>query len=71
MGSRVSKQQSRNLTEQRAHAEAERFVAEHGVDGIGGFYRQQMNEWRQADINIAVSGDTGAGKSSFINAIRG
>ncbi|XP_028404176.1 interferon-inducible GTPase 5-like [Dendronephthya gigantea] len=73
MGSLCSKRhpQLRNPTAQRSYTEAERFVAEHGVDDIGQFYREQMNEWREAEINIAISGDTGAGKPSFINSIRG
>ena len=28
-------------------------------------------ELKEVEINIAVTGDSGAGKSSFINAIRG
>ena len=42
-----------------------------GVSNIEAFLRKRLEKWREVDVNIAVTGDSGAGKSSFINAIRG
>ncbi|XP_015768739.1 PREDICTED: interferon-inducible GTPase 1-like [Acropora digitifera] len=42
-----------------------------GVSNIEAFLRKRLEKWREVDVNIAVTGDPGAGKSSFINAIRG
>lgn len=34
------------------------------------FKRGKRDKWAKVEVNIAVTGDSGAGKSSFINAIR-
>ena len=62
---------SHNSDEQKSFDEAERFVKEHGVDGLDAFYREKLKAWENIELNFVVSGKTGAGKSAFINAIRG
>lgn len=42
-----------------------------GVSNIEEFLRKRLERWREVEVNIAVSGESGAGKSSFINSIRG
>jgi predicted GTPase len=64
-------QRSLNQTEQKSHNEATQFVAEHGVEGISDFYRKKVSELKDVQLHFLVTGETGAGKSSFINAIRG
>ena len=46
-------------------------VEKNGLSGLKGFLTGQLQEWEDVEINIGVTGDCGAGKSSFINAIRG
>jgi predicted GTPase len=50
---------------------AEKYIDQHGLAGIDDFFKKQLDEWKNVEINIAVTGDAGTGKSSFINAIRG
>ena len=42
-----------------------------GVSNIEEFLRKRLERWREVEVNIAITGDSGSGKSSFINAIRG
>jgi predicted GTPase len=35
------------------------------------FFKDELNKWKDVEINIAITGTPGVGKSSFINAIRG
>ncbi|CAF2893589.1 unnamed protein product [Rotaria sp. Silwood2] len=53
--------------EQQLFAE---YFSTHGVDEIGPYLMSRLREWEQLSLNIAVTGKSGAGKSSFINAIR-
>ncbi|XP_068701925.1 interferon-inducible GTPase 5-like [Montipora foliosa] len=50
--------------------ELQREIDESGVSNIEEFLRKRLERWREVEVNIAVTGDSGAGKSSFINAIR-
>ena len=46
------------------------YVDENGVSNIEEFFKKKLECWRDVEVNIAISGSSGAGKSSFINAIR-
>jgi len=41
-----------------------------GVEGCRRFLRGKQEEWKSVPLNVAVIGNSGVGKSSFINAIR-
>jgi predicted GTPase len=41
-----------------------------GVEGCRRYLEGKQNEWKTIPLNIAVIGNSGVGKSSFINAIR-
>ncbi|XP_060584625.1 interferon-gamma-inducible GTPase 10-like [Ruditapes philippinarum] len=54
--------------------EGELFVDEfnkHGIAGIQQYVTERLNKWRRIPLHIAVTGKAGAGKSTFINVIRG
>ena len=46
------------------------YVDENGVSNIEEFFKNKLEGWRDVEVNIAISGSSGTGKSSFINAIR-
>jgi len=41
-----------------------------GVEGCRRFLEGKQEEWKKIPLNVAVIGNSGVGKSSFINAIR-
>ena len=45
-------------------------LARDGVKGYELFLRTKTKQWKSIPLNIGVIGSSGAGKSSFINAIR-
>ena len=45
-------------------------IEKHGVSGIEEIFKAKLERWKNDEINIGVTGDSGVGKSSFINAIR-
>ena len=51
--------------------ELQDYVRENGVSGIAEFVSSRLDNWRNIIIQFAVCGVSGAGKSSFINCIRG
>ena len=58
----------------KTNARAQRIqahISEHGVENIKEFLENELNAWKEVEVNIAVTGDSGAGKSTFINEIRG
>ncbi|XP_028404172.1 T-cell-specific guanine nucleotide triphosphate-binding protein 1-like [Dendronephthya gigantea] len=46
-------------------------INQYGLEGIEEFFTKKLEDWKDVVINIAITGNSGAGKSSFINAIRG
>lgn len=51
--------------------EAERAFKAGGREGLKDFLNKKLNAWKETPVQIAVVGQSGAGKSSFINTIRG
>lgn len=41
------------------------------LDSIALALKTRIDGWEDVEVHIAITGDSGAGKSSFINAIRG
>ncbi|XP_015768754.1 PREDICTED: interferon-inducible GTPase 1-like isoform X1 [Acropora digitifera] len=41
-----------------------------GVSNIKEILPKRLESWREVEVNVAITGDSGSGKSSFINAIR-
>ena len=55
-------------------SEAEEAEAAWEAGGLEGYRRlleRKRDEWKNVPLNVAVIGNKGVGKSSFINAIRG
>ena len=59
-----------DLTEQYM-ADARKHVKENGVSGIQEFLRKKLDGSKDVKIQFAITGNSGTGKSAFINAIRG
>ena len=47
------------------------YIKKNGLEGIEEFFKAKLERWKEVEINIGVTGDSGVGKSSFINTIRG
>ena len=50
--------------------ELKKEIDESGVSNIEAFFKKRLDRWREVEVNIAITGDSGTGKSSFINSIR-
>ena len=46
------------------------YINQNGLKDIDKILKPMLDKWREVEVNIAVTGDSGAGKSSFINALR-
>ena len=51
--------------------EIKEYIKRNGVSGIEEFFKMQLERWKEVEVNIGITGGSGVGKSSFINAIRG
>ena len=51
--------------------EIKRYVDGHGTKEIDKFFKKKLDSWKHVKVNIAITGDAGAGKSSFINKLLG
>jgi putative ribosome biogenesis GTPase RsgA len=57
--------------EQLSMEDVPEYIKKHGLTGIDKFFKAKLQQWKNVKITIGVTGDSGVGKSSFINAIRG
>ena len=46
-------------------------VVQRGVSDIDKFLNHMLKRWQDTEVNIGITGDSGTGKSSFINSFRG
>ena len=51
--------------------ELQDYVKENGVSGVAEYVTSKLDDWKNVVIQFAVCGVSGAGKSTFINRIRG
>lgn len=51
--------------------EIKRYVYRHGTSEIDKFFKKKLESWKHVEVNIAITGDAGAGKSSFMNKLLG
>ena len=63
--------EAERIAEDRGGAEAEQAYKAGGAEALRAFVERKLNEWKTIAVNIAVVGQSGAGKSSFINTLRG
>lgn len=45
-------------------------IETNGLRAMASFFKRKLKRWKDVEVNIAITGITGAGKSSFINTIR-
>ena len=50
--------------------ELQDYVRQHGVSGLAEHVSSKINDWKKTEIQFAVCGVSGSGKSSFINCVR-
>ncbi|KAJ7360133.1 Interferon-inducible GTPase 5-like [Desmophyllum pertusum] len=50
--------------------EVKEYVDQNGVSNIDEYFKKKLERWQDIEVNIGITGDSGAGKSSYINAIR-
>ena len=62
--------QTSDLTQQYM-ADARIYIKQNGVSGIQKFLREKLERTKDVKIRFGITGDSGTGKSAFINAIRG
>ncbi|XP_063411181.1 interferon-gamma-inducible GTPase 10-like [Mytilus trossulus] len=56
---------------EHTHKDIKEFIAQKGVEFLSEFIRKKSNEWKDAKIQIGIFGESGSGKSTFLNTFRG
>ena len=51
--------------------EIKQYVERNGTSEIDKFFKKKLDSWKHLKVKIAITGDAGAGKSSFINKLLG
>ena len=51
--------------------ELEAEIQNKGIEAAQQAVKKELDEWKEIHISLAIIGDSGVGKSHFINAIRG
>ncbi len=51
--------------------EAQEAMDKSGMPGLEQYMREKLDTWKRVPLNIAVTGNGGVGKSTFINTMRG
>ncbi|XP_053406420.1 interferon-inducible GTPase 1-like [Mercenaria mercenaria] len=57
--------------ENEIHKNTYHVLERDGVHGLKEYIADNLEKWKKVHVHIAVTGNSGAGKSSFINAMRG
>jgi ribosome biogenesis GTPase A len=55
----------------KQHEETKKMIKKKGVEGAQIVMKEKLGEWKNVKIKFGVTGLSGAGKSSYINSIRG
>jgi len=55
---------------QEAVDEARRHVEQYGMVSLQTYMEKKLDEWKDVKVRMAITGQSGAGKSSFINKVR-
>ena len=58
------------ITEESMMEGMKKYIQENGPSHVNQFISSQLEAWKSVPIHVAVTGSSGAGKSSFINCIR-
>jgi predicted GTPase len=52
------------------YANVTAYIQQQGLPGLNKYAQDQLDSWKKIPLNIAVTGRSGVGKSTFINTVR-
>jgi len=55
---------------QQSISEAKKYVQLNGMGALQTYMEKKLDEWKHVKVKMAITGQSGAGKSSFINKLR-